>query len=110
MEAVFEMVVLSATPALTRTTKVNTEDPTAKLGLLQPIAPVPPTDGAVPHVHPAGAVIDLNVVFVGVESDNVAFVAVSGPEFVTVIVQVMFSPSFTGSGEPVLGIESSGAE
>src|SRR2546423_15302158 len=77
--AVFEMIVPSVTEVLTRTTRVKTAEPTAKLAFVQLIAPVPPTAGCVGQVHPAGAVIDLKVVFVGTVSERTALAAVSGP-------------------------------
>ena len=50
-EAVFEIVELFVTEVLTRTTRVKTAEPTAKLGFVQLIAPVPPTAGCVGQVH-----------------------------------------------------------
>ena len=85
-ETVFEMVEPSVTEVLTRTTSVKTDEPTAKLGFVQLIAPVPPCAGCVGQVHPAGAVIDLKVVFVGTVSERTALAAVSGPLLVAVIV------------------------
>jgi hypothetical protein len=83
--AVFETVVLSATPALTLTTSVTTgAEPTGKLGLVQLIGPVPPTAGVVPHVQPV-PLMDLKVVLTGVVSDSVKLVAESGPKFDAVI-------------------------
>src|SRR6266496_4844684 len=86
IEAVFEILVPSATAAPTLTTSVKSAEPTPKLGFVQPIAPVPPTAGVVPQVQPTGGVIDLNVVFVGTVSDKAALEAVSSPPLVTVIV------------------------
>src|SRR4051794_29432879 len=85
-EAVFEMIVPSAVAALTLTTRVKIDDPTAKLGFVQLIEPVPPTAGTVPQVQPAGGVIDLKVVLVGTVSARTALLAGSGPPLVTVIV------------------------
>jgi hypothetical protein len=61
---------------------VKVDDPGAKLGFVQVIVPVPFTAGVV-HDHPAGIVIDWNVVFGGVVSVMLTVVAVLGPLFVT---------------------------
>src|SRR5262249_49697528 len=59
------MTVPTATPVLTATVTVNVvEAPEAKSGLVQEIAPVPPTLGVVQvQPEPPGTVIDWNVVF-----------------------------------------------
>jgi hypothetical protein len=67
------------------TTRMFADAPEAKLGSLHVIVPVAPIAGAV-QVHPAGAEIDWNVVFVGVTSVNVAPAAAAGPLFLTVCV------------------------
>src|SRR5215467_14342245 len=50
------------------------------------IVPVPPTGGSVPQVHPAGGVMDWNVVLGGVTSVMLTPVAAAGPRFFTVCV------------------------
>jgi len=51
------------------------------------------------QLHPAGGVIDTNVVFPGVASVNVPFVIADEPVFVTTCVYVMLFPACTGLGE-----------
>jgi hypothetical protein len=71
---------------LTCRTSVNVPELfTARVPLaVHVIVPVPPTAGFVPHVHPAGGVIDWKVVLGGVTWVNVAPLATAGPLFVTV--------------------------
>lgn len=60
------VIELAVTVAGTLTTTIMFADaPDARLGFVQVIVPVAPIAGVV-HVHPAGAEIDWNVVFVGV--------------------------------------------
>jgi len=66
------------------------------------IVPVPPTGGSVPQVHPAGGVIDWNVVLGGVTSVMLAPVAAAGPMFLTVCVYVTLLPAETEVGVAVL--------
>ncbi len=101
------IVVPAAVPAVTFNIKEKLPDPGAKLGLVQVIVPVPPTAGTVPHVHPAGGVIDWNVVFGGVVCVKVAVVAALGPAFVTTCVYVMLLPACTGTGLPELVTDKS---
>src|SRR5438093_13635725 len=77
------IAVPAAVPAFTFNTKEKLPDPGATLGFVQVIVPVPPTTGTVPQVHPAGGVIDWNVVLGGVVSVKLAVVAALGPAFVT---------------------------
>ena len=76
------MTVPAAVPAVTFRTTLKVDDPEAKLGSVQVIAPVPPTTGVV-HDHPPGVTIDWKVVFAGVVSARLALVAVLGPALVT---------------------------
>ena len=102
--AVSVMFVPDGVPELTFKTRVN--DPelfTASAELaVHVIVPVPPTAGLVPQVHPAGGVIDWNVVFGGVTCVKVAPVAVAGPLFVTVCVYVTLLPEETEVGAATL--------
>jgi hypothetical protein len=70
-------------PAVTFTPIVKLELPAAKLGLVQLMAPTLPTAGVV-HDHPAGMVIDWNVVLGGVFSLKLALAAALGPALVTI--------------------------
>src|SRR5271170_392739 len=66
---VTEFVIVDPPTAsgLAWTTSVNiTEVLPATLGSVQLMAPVPPTAGTVPQVHPAGGVIDSKRVLAGV--------------------------------------------
>ena len=83
--AVSFIAVPAAVPAFTVTTTVKLAVPGAKLGLVQVIRPVPPTDGVV-HDQPAGNVTEAKVVFDGVLSVRLAAVAVLGPPLVTTCV------------------------
>src|SRR3990170_1966830 len=97
--AVLVMMVPFGVAAFTFTTRVNEAlASSARLGLLQLTAPVPPTEG-VEQLQPAAVVRDTNVVLVGVVSESDALVAVAGPPLVTPIEYVMFDPATTGSGE-----------
>ena len=62
------------------------------------IVPVPPTGGTVPQVHPAGGVMDWNVVLGGVVWVKVALVAAAGPSLVTLCVYVTLLPAATEVG------------
>jgi hypothetical protein len=75
-----------AVALLTFTTSVNVPmvNP-AMLALVQTTLPVPPT-GGLRQLHPAGAAIDTNVVFVGTTATTVALSAALGPLFVTTCV------------------------
>ena len=82
--AVSEMIV----PAGVVTIAVNctgklADAPEARLAMVQVIVPVPPTAGTVPHVHPAGGVMDWKFVFGGVLWVKLTPVAAAGPLFVT---------------------------
>lgn len=69
VSAVLTIVVPAAVPAPTVTTNVKFPlvVPLPKLALaVQMTCPVPPTAGAVPHVQPAGGVIEEKVVLGGV--------------------------------------------
>ena len=70
------------TTMATATTSRKLDVVTAKLALLQLIAPLAPTAGVV-HVQPAGAMSETNVVPEGSVSLQLALVALSGPLFVT---------------------------
>ena len=96
-------VIVGATTlaATFTTTTMLALAPTARLGSVQLTVPVEPTAGAV-HVHPAGATTDWNVVFRGVASVKFAFVAATGPLFVTVCVYVMSFPASTVEGDPAV--------
>ena len=59
--------------------------------------PVPPTAGVV-HVQPVGAEPPTNVVPVGIVPDTVTVVAVAGPAFETVKLNVTLFPAYTGYG------------
>jgi len=104
--AVFAITVPVTTLALTLTTSVNIELPTANDGLVQLTVPVPPTAGAV-QVHPAGVASETNVVPAGRVSARVADTATLGPAFVAVIVYVRLLPAVTGLGLPVFVTERS---
>ena len=88
--AVSVMLVPEGVFEFTCRTSVNVPELfTARVPLaVHVIVPVPPTAGFVPHVHPAGGVIDWKVVFGGVTCVNVAPLATAGPLFVTVWVYV----------------------
>src|SRR5882724_10665461 len=62
------IAVPAAVPAFTFNAREKLPDPGATLRLVQVMVPVPPTTGTVPQVHPAGGVIDWNVVLAGVVS------------------------------------------
>ena len=82
--AVFVMTVPPDVPGLTCTTKPKfPTPPEARFGIVQLIAPDPPTGGVV-HVQPGAGTIDWNVVFAGMLSVRTALVPSSGPEFVTI--------------------------
>jgi len=63
------------------TTMISAEDPDARL-----FPSVQVTEVVTVQVHPAGAITDENVVFVGIGSVNCAPVAAPGPLFVIVCV------------------------
>src|SRR5207253_202763 len=67
--------------------------PAATLGFVQI------TGGGTGQLHPAGGVIDTNVVFAGVASLKVAPVAATDPVLVTTCVYVMLLPANTGFGD-----------
>src|ERR1700722_1431211 len=78
--AVSLIVVPFPVPAVTLYTTVNVPDaPAATLGFVH-------CGGKPAQLHPAGATIETNVVFVGVVSLNVAVVAAPVPVFVTTCV------------------------
>ena len=80
------VIVVGVTLAGTfTTTMMSAEAPDARLGSLQVTVPVAPTAGVV-QVHPAGAMTDWNVEFVGVASVNATPEDAAGPLFVTVCV------------------------
>jgi hypothetical protein len=83
--AVLVIAVPAAVPEGTFKTIVKLDELTAKLELVQLIVPVPPAAGVV-HDHPAGTLIEPNVVLAGVVSVRVALAALLGPEFVTTCV------------------------
>jgi hypothetical protein len=95
------MVGATTLGATLTTTTILAVAPTARLGSVQVTFPVEPTAGEV-QVHPAGAKTDWNVVFGGVASVKLAFVAAAGPLFVTVWVYVMSFPASTAVGEPAV--------
>jgi hypothetical protein len=65
-DGVAVMVVPAVVPGFTfNVSGMLTDAPEARVDPLQLMAPVPPTAGVM-HVHPAGGVIDWNVVFGGV--------------------------------------------
>lgn len=75
-----------AVPAFTCTTRTTVPlDPAGAVAAVQLIAPVPPTAGVV-HVVPGGAEMDTKVVFAGVVSVSVGFVALAAPTLVAVCV------------------------
>src|SRR5271163_3987961 len=87
--AVSVMVVPDGVAAFTCNSSVKLAVPlTARLPLsVHVMVPVPPTAGTVPHVHPAGGVIDWKFVFGGVVCVKVIPAAVAaGPLFVTLCV------------------------
>jgi hypothetical protein len=55
----------------------------ARLAMVHVIVPVPPTAGLVPHVQPAGVLIDWKFVFGGVVCVKLTVVAALGPLLVT---------------------------
>src|SRR5262245_25276581 len=85
--------------ALTFTTSVTTPlPPTPNAPTFQVTVPVPPTGGAL-----VGAgVADTNVVFAGVTSLTIVFVAVDSPVLPNAIVYVRLPVGPTGSGPAVL--------
>jgi hypothetical protein len=84
--AVSLIAVPAAVPAVTFRITGKLAEPDAKLGSVQLTVPALPTAGSVQD-HPAGmGVNDTKVVFAGVVSVKVAFVAVLGPAFVTTCV------------------------
>ena len=102
--AVSVMVVPDGVPEFTCRISVNVPVLfTARVPVaVQVIVPVPPTGGVVPHVHPAGAVMDWKFVFGGVTCVNVAPLATAGPLFVTVCVYVTLLPEATEPADGVL--------
>lgn len=83
---VLEMMVPLAVPAFTITTSDTVPlEPAGAFALVQLIAPTPPTAGVV-QVVPGGAESETKVVFAGVVSVRVGFVAVPLPRFVAVCV------------------------
>jgi hypothetical protein len=66
--AVLTIVVPAATlpPTVTTYVKFPLDVVVAMLAIVQSTSPVAPTAGAVPQAHPAGGVIEANVVFGGV--------------------------------------------
>ena len=81
------IVVPSAVPAVTFTTRVKTlEAPEASEALVNVTVPVPPAGTESVRVQPAGVVTDTNVVFVGTASESDKDCASLGPLLVTVIV------------------------
>src|SRR5258708_7875194 len=79
-------IVPFAVPAFTFTTSVNvTAIEPAMFEFVQTTFPVLPTAGP-RQLHPAGAAIDTNVVFVGTGATTVALSAALGPLFVTTCV------------------------
>jgi hypothetical protein len=99
-ESVSVMLVPDGVVEFTPSTRLKLPLPlTARLLLsVQLIVPVAPTAGTVPHVQPAGGVIDWNVVLGGVVSVNVTPVAAAGPLFVTLCVYVTLLPGETEVG------------
>ena len=101
-ETLSVIVELSASVGSTCTTSVKLPDvapPLMTLLVVQVNEPVPPTAGGV-QIHPAGAVIEMNVVFVGIVSVSVIVFDVGCVlTFVTSWVYVMFCPVNVGSGE-----------
>jgi hypothetical protein len=84
--AVSVITVPAAVPAVTCTTRTTVPlDPAGAVAAVQLIAPVPPTAGVV-HVVPGGAEMDTKVVFAGVVSVSVGFVALAAPTLVAVCV------------------------
>ena len=79
------LMLAAVAPGSTVTTSVNTDDPTARLGIVQFTVPVAPTAGVV-QLQPPGEVSEVKVVSVGTGllSDTVA--AALGPALFTVIV------------------------
>ena len=96
------MLVPEGVPKFTCSTSVKFAvcvTPTAKLPLsVHVIVPVPPTGGTVPHVQPAGGVMDWKVVLGGVVCVKVAPVAAAGPSLVTLWVYVTLLPAETEVG------------
>jgi len=89
-------------PAFTCSTSVKFAvfaEPVARLAVVHVIVPVPPTAGFVPHVHPAGGVIDWKFVFGGVVWVKLTVVAVAGPLFVILCVKVTLLPAANELGE-----------
>src|SRR5580704_18966133 len=106
-----EFVIVEPTmvSGLTDTITVKTTEPVAKFPFaVQMIAPVAPTAGVVPQVHPAGGVADTKSVPAGVFCVSVAPPAEAAPAFVTVSVYGMFAPVATGLGAAVSATERSG--
>src|SRR5262245_52013444 len=90
---------------LTRTTRVNVDEPTARSGWVNVTVPVPPTAG-VAIVHPAGALAATNVVFGGMASVTIVSAAGLGPALVTARVYVRSCPATTGFGLAALVSET----
>jgi hypothetical protein len=80
--AVLLIAVPAGVPVGTFKTIVKLDEPVAKLALVQLMVPVPPDVGVVQD-HPAGVVMELNVVLPGVVSVRLTPVAVLGPLFFT---------------------------
>lgn len=105
--AVSLTAVPAAVPGVTFTTTGKVAVPTAKLGLVQLIAPALPTAGRVQD-HPVGiGVSETKVVFGGVLSVKLALVATLGPALVTICEYVMLLPATTGTGVPEFVTERS---
>jgi hypothetical protein len=86
-EAAPVITVPAATPLFTFTwiCRLAAGAPFAKLAMVHEMFPVPFTAGVV-QLHPAGGVIDWNVVFAGTASVNTDVAASLGPAFVIVCV------------------------
>jgi hypothetical protein len=97
--AVMAIGVSAGVEDRTRETTVNVA---AVEGFIEPVSeqltvPFDPTEGVV-QLQPAGAENETKVVSAGRGRSTVAALAVLGPLFVAVIVQVTFDPAFTGFG------------
>lgn len=88
------IAVASAVPLLTFTVsgKLALDPEESADPFVHEIDPVPFTAGVM-HVHPAGTETDWNVVFDGIDSVTVMFVADAPPPFVTVCEKVTFDPA-----------------
>src|SRR5579864_6970432 len=103
----FAVIVVGATLAGTfTTTMMSAEALEARLGSLHVTVPVVPTAGVV-QVHPAGAITDWNVVFVGVASVKTTLEDAAGPLLVTISVYVMSFPAQTRFGLAAVASERS---